>query len=212
MSDHDDLDFEPIPGLPAKPPVGEALLWQGRPATLALAREAFWLNWLISYFALVVLWRGYVGFTTSGMTGVMTYGLPFVILGLLGALIVIGMAYAQVRSTVYTITTARVVMRVGATLSVALNLPFTQIGSANLALGRGGHGTIALELLGDKRLSYLMCWPHVRPWHLRHPQPALRAIPDAAAVAKILAEAAETRMAQPVLARNTAPMAGVPAQ
>jgi hypothetical protein len=37
----------------------------------------------------------------------------------------------------------------------------------------------------------------VRPWHFNRTQPALRAIPDAAVVAKILAEAAETRLSQP---------------
>ena len=42
-----------------------------------------------------------------------------------------------------------------------------------------------------------MTWPHVRPWHISRTQPALRCIPDAAAVARIFAEAAETRIAEP---------------
>ena len=41
---HDDFATEPLPGLPAKPPRGEEILWQGRPAILPLARDALGLN------------------------------------------------------------------------------------------------------------------------------------------------------------------------
>jgi len=118
----------------------------------------------------------------------------------------------QARSTVYTITTARVAMRIGVALTVTLNLPFRQIGAANLALKSNGTGTIALQTLGDTRISYLVCWPHVRPWHFNRTQPALRAIPDAAAVAKILAEAAETRMSQPIITQTRTPAHAVAAE
>ena len=47
----------------------------------------------------------------------------------------------------------------------------------------------------------MILWPHVRPWHVRETQPALRCIPDAAKVAAILAEAAETRVSRPTLER-----------
>ena len=55
------------------------------------------------------------------------------------------------------------------------------------------------------RLSYLMTWPHARPWHMKHTQPALRCIPDARKVAAILSEAAETAVAEPVIERIPAP-------
>ena len=29
--------------------------------------------------------------------------------------------------------------------------------------------------MGGRRLGYLVCWPHVRPWHMSRTQPALRA-------------------------------------
>ncbi|MFN6979749.1 MAG: photosynthetic complex putative assembly protein PuhB, partial [Gemmobacter sp.] len=122
------------------------------------------------------------------------------------------MAWAQARSTVYTITTARVLMRIGAALSVTYNIPYTQIGTARLDLKPGGTGTIALETLGDTRLAFLALWPHVRPWHTRRTQPALRCIPGAAAVAQILAEAAETRISQPVVTRHDPGMAAVAAE
>jgi hypothetical protein len=205
MSDHDDFAFEPIPGLPERPPVGEEVLWQGRPATWPLAREAFGLTWIAAYFAVLVIWRGSVGASVSGLTGALAYGLPYVGLGLLACLVVLALAWAQARTTVYTITSARVVMRIGAALSVTFNLPFTQIGSASLDLKPSGTGTIALQTPGDVRLAYLTLWPHVRPWHMKQTEPALRCIPDASAVARILAEAAETRLSQPVVSRTDAP-------
>jgi hypothetical protein len=46
-----------------------------------------------------------------------------------------------------------------------------------------------------------VCWPHVRPWRFAKTQPALRCIPEAERVARLLAEAAETRISEPVLTR-----------
>jgi hypothetical protein len=206
---HDDFSFEPIPGLPAVPPRGEILLWQGRPDTLSLARQAFGLDWVAAYFVALIVWRASVGYDVAGLRGALAYGLPNVGFLVLGCGVVLALAWAQARTTVYTITTARVAMRIGAALSVTLNLPFTQIGSANLALGRRGTGTIALELMGETRLSYLVCWPHVRPYVVSRTQPALRCIPDAERVARLLAEAAETRLNQPIISRADAPIGNV---
>lgn len=212
MTGHDDLAFEPVPGLPALPPKGETLLWQGRPGTWALARQAFGLDWVAGYFVVIFIWRFASGWADGGAVLALAKGLPYVGLGVAAGAVVVLMAWAQARATVYTITTARVVMRIGAALSVTLNLPFAQIGTASMDLKRNGSGTIALETLGKTRLSYLVCWPHVRPWRIRHPQPALRCIPDAARVAGILAEAAETRISQPVITRGSAPSPALAAQ
>lgn len=196
----DDFAFEAMPGLPALPPRGETVLWQGRPETWRLAVEAFGLNWIAIYFAAIVIWRGSVGFQIAGVQGAVAYGLPYLFLGLAAGLLILVLAWAQARATVYTITTARVAMRIGAALSVTFNLPFAQIESAALDLRRGGTGTVALKLVPGARLAYLVCWPHVRPWYFLT-QPALRCIPDAQRVARLLAEAAETRLTQPVVTR-----------
>ncbi len=200
MTDHDDFATEPVPGLPAKPPRGEVLLWQGRPNTFALAREAMGLTWVAAYFVALAIWRASVvaEATPASVVAVM---LPYLAIGLVACGIILAIAAVQARSTVYTLTTARVAMRIGAALTVTLNLPYTQIGAAGLDLKRRGTGTIALTTLGDTRLSYLMCWPHVRPWHMARTQPALRCIPDAARVAQMLSDAAETRVSQPAVSR-----------
>lgn len=205
-AEHDDFAMEPLPGLPERPPAGEDILWQGRPATFALAREAFKITWVMGYFVVLAVWRAAV-VSDGSPVSIFAVMLPYLALGLTACAILTGMAWVQARSTVYTITTARVAMRIGAALTVTLNVPFRQIGAATLAKGAGGTGTIALQTLGDTRISYLVCWPHVRPWHLARTQPALRCIPDAANVARLLAEAAETRINEPVVTRAAPGMA-----
>jgi hypothetical protein len=209
--EHDDFAVEPLPGLPAQPPKGEVILWQGRPQTFALAREALKINWIAGYFVALALWRGWVmgGGEPATFIAVM---LPYLAIGAVTCVILFLIALVQARSTVYTITTARVAMRIGVALTVTLNLPFRQIGAANLAVKPNGTGTIALQTLGDTRISYLVCWPHVRPWHINHTQPALRGIPDAARVAHLLAEAAETRLNQPVVTQTITPAHAVAAE
>ena len=202
MSDHDDFAVEPVAGLPERPPAGEDVLWQGRPGTFALARDAFKVTWVAGYFAALTVWR--VAAVADSAGTALAVCLPYVVIGLLVCGILTAMAAIQARSTVYTVTTARVALRIGAALTVTLNVPFRQIGNATLALKRDGTGTIALETLGETRISYLVCWPHVRPWHFARTQPALRAIPDAGRVARLLSDAAETRFAEPVVSR-TAP-------
>jgi len=204
MSGHDDFAFDPLPGLPERPPQGELILWQGRPDPWALARDAYRIRWIAAYFAIVVLWRAAAGLADGGPGLALAMGLPYVGLGVLGLAIVYGLARAQARTTTYTLTTARVVLRIGAALPVTYNLPFVQIGAADLDLRRDGTGTIALATLGETRISGLVLWPHMRPGHWSKTQPALRSIPDAAQIARLLADAAEARLSAPRISRTAA--------
>ena len=108
----------------------------------------------------------------------------------------------QAVTTLYTVTNKRVAMRVGAALTVTLNLPYTQVQNAALALRRNGTGTIVLDVGEGMPLGYVMCWPHLRPWRIRPVQPALRCIPNAEKVAALIAEAAEARIAMPRLEKR----------
>ena len=202
MPHDEDVTVEPINGLPEALPEGEKILWQGKPAVLPLARSALSLNWVIGYFALLIVWRIGVSTTEMPLGPAILTGLPFVVLAVVVTGILLAVAYAQARATVYTITTERVAMRIGAALTLTLNLPFPKIAAADLDLNKDGHGTIAFRTIGTARLSYMILWPHVRPWHMKHTRPALRCIPDAAKVAAILAEAAETRVSQPIIERK----------
>jgi hypothetical protein len=200
---HDDFNFEPIRGLPEQLPAGEHILWQGAPDPRRLAREALGIRWIAGYFALLAFWRIGVSSAELPFSAAILHGLPFVVLGALACGIIFAIAYIQARSTVYTLTNKRVAMRIGAALTMTLNLPYTWIGTAKLDLKSSGHGTLAFELIGETRVSYLMSWPHVRPWRMARTQPALRCIPDAEAVARIFAEAAETSISEPRIERVT---------
>lgn len=202
MSGHDDFAFDALPGLPERPPQDELILWQGRPDTWALARDAFRIRWLAVYFALIVLWRAGAAFADGGLLLALAKGLPYLGLGLLGLGVVYFLAWAQARATIYTLTTARVVLRIGAALPVTFNLPFVQIGAANLDLRKDGTGTIAFDTLGETRIAALVAWPHIRPGLWAKTQPALRSIPDAARVSRMFADAAEARLTTPRVTRT----------
>ncbi|MCZ8153566.1 MAG: photosynthetic complex putative assembly protein PuhB [Rhodobacteraceae bacterium] len=206
MSDHDDFAFDVAPGIPAPLPKGEEVLWQGRPNTSALAREAFKIRWIAGYMALIVLWKAGAGFADGGLALAVLRGVPYVVLALAAVAVVWVLAWAQARATVYTITSARVLMKIGAALSVTYNIPFAQVATARLDLKPSGTGTVALETMGDTRLAFLALWPHLRPGRLKKTEPALRCIPDAERVAKLLAEAAEARLAIPRISRIDAAM------
>lgn len=187
---HDDIHVEPIRGLPELPPEGERILWQGAPVPWSLARHAMNAHWIAAYFAALALWRG---LAIGGREGLIA-ATWFIALGAVAVAVVALIAWVLARTTVYTLTTHRLAMRVGAALTITVNLPYRWIGSADLAVHRDGTGTITLDLKGDTRFSYLVLWPHVRPWAVRRTKPALRCIPAPREVAAILAQAAAARV------------------
>lgn len=194
---HDDFAVEPVEGLPERPPSDELILWQGKPQVMALARDALNLYWVAGYFVLLAIWRAGSLAADMPLSEALPLAIPFLVMGALACMILYGIAWVLARTTVYTITTARVVMRVGAALTVTLNLPFKRILSADLSTHRDGTGTIVFETPKDVRLSFLVLWPHTRPWTFRYTQPAMRSVPNAENVAKILLDAAETRIDRP---------------
>jgi len=197
---HDDFKFEPVRGLPEALPADEQIIWQGAPNPLRLAKDAMKLNWVMGYFVLLAAVRVIMVSDQMSLTAAMAQGIPFLIAGILVAAILIGVATVQARSTVYTLTNKRACMRIGAALTMTINLPYVCIGNAQASVRKSGIGTITFAMIGDTRISYLMTWPHVRPYHMRKTQPAFRAIPDAARVAALFADAAETRVSTPQVA------------
>ncbi len=193
---HDDFATEASPGLAKELPPGERQLWQGRPRAWALAREAMAIRWVIGYFAFLAVWRGIALGGTESVSAGIGAAVFYVLGGTAAAALILGLAWVLARTTVYTITTSRVVMRIGAALVVSFNLPFRHIAGADLGPCEDGTGSIHLKLMPGNKLSYLVLWPHVRPWAIRAPEPSLRAIPDAERVAGILARAAEDAVPQ----------------
>lgn len=199
---HDDFATEPVPGLPELPPEGERILWQGRPDWKRLSWESLSLPWVAGYFVFLALWRFTAVVDLMPLGQAIGASVPFLVLGaiVIAALVLVG--WVQARTTLYTVTNRRIAMRIGAALTVTLNLPYTQVANASLALRRDGTGTIAIEPGDDMPLGYVMCWPHVRPWSISNTQPALRCIPEAEKVAQMISEAAEARVSTPQIARR----------
>ncbi|UIP06886.1 PH domain-containing protein [Erythrobacter sp. SDW2] len=190
-----EYDHEPVRGLPGELPPGEAILWQGEPEWRTLVTSALHVRLVALYFAALLVWSLATGArTTAGTLAV-------------SAVLVLGLAalflWGVHRTTVYTLTNKRIVLRIGVALNKCINIPLSEIESADLKPLGGGKGSIVLHLKGMPRLGYLMLWPHARSLRIFRPQPILRAIPDAAAVAKQLFDA--VRQVQPIVqADNTA--------
>ncbi len=187
---HDDYAGEPIPGLPAHLPEGERLLWQGSPAWMSLAVRAFHIRKVAIYFAALILWRGVSSKYDGAATGeALSYALAIMPVALCGIGIVALLAYAYARMTIYSITSRRVMMRSGVAMPITVNLPFKRIDGAGLRLHADGTGDIPLKLSKDDRIAIMAIWPNMRPWRLSRPEPMLRSVPDASAVADLLAAA-----------------------
>ncbi len=204
VGEHDD---EAAPGLPAPLPAGERLLWRGAPDWRVLARRSFHLRKVAAYFGVLIAWRGISSLADGGSLGqaaastLWTVPLAALALGFIALL-----SWLVASNTVYTLTDRRVVMRVGIVLTVTFNLPLRRIEGARLHALPGGAGDIALVLNADDRIGYIHLWPHARPWHFTRTEPMLRALPDAAQVAQLLADALRQSLVTPV--RTVAERAG----
>jgi hypothetical protein len=188
----DDFAFEPVRGLPEHLPDGEKLLWQGAPAWPSLARRAFHTDLVAAYFGLLAIWAVVSGLADGRTAAEIATAVAWLVPPAVAAVGVLAlMAWATARSTVYTITSRRVVLRYGVALPLTINVPFGVIDSAALKIDANGTGDLPLKLVAPNKIAYLHLWPHVRPWHVSQPQPMLRAVPNAAAVARTLATALE---------------------
>lgn len=183
-------ELEPQYGLPERLPAGEHILWQGSPDFKTVALSIFHLRKAALYFAALLVLR--VGFALSdGGTWwdalvSMAWPLPLALTALAS---LTALAWMTARTAVYTLTNKRVVMRIGIVLTLTFNIPLRSIQSAALGLGKGTRGDIAMPLAGPDHIAFLHLWPHVRPWRVAKPEPMLRALADAPAVASLLATA-----------------------
>jgi len=185
-------DFEPVKGLPESLPAGEDLLWQGAPRWGALTRRAFFIWPVVIYFAVIISWLLITGVKQGEpwqeIYSAVTWQL--MLAGLtLGILSLIGWLFA--RTTVYSITSRRIVLRFGMAIPLTVNLPFAKVASAELKVHKDGTGDIPLQMAPSEKISYFLLWPNIRPWKFKPPQPMLRAVPEAETVAALLAKALE---------------------
>ena len=178
-----EYDHEPIRGLPADLPEGEHIIWQGAPVWKNMAMSALHIRLAFVYFLMIVTTALFRGDWSTAMAvsafGAVTIGM-FVLF-----------AWGVARTTVYTLTNKRLVLRIGVALNKCINLPLSELESANLKQLPDGSGNIVLTLKGLPRLGYLMLWPHARSLRIVRPQPMMRAIPEAQRVSALLFKATQ---------------------
>jgi len=187
--EHSHEDFEPVEGLPAALPPGERILWQGAPSWQRLAIEAFHVRKVVLYFLLLATWQIATAVSDGEALTVALSGAGWMLtLMLCASAILLGLAYFAARTTKYTITNARIVMRFGIGLPLVVNVPFRIVEEANWSDTGKGMGNIALRIdtRGGTRLWWAHLWPHARPWAVRNPEPMLRALPQGQSVAHLL--------------------------
>jgi hypothetical protein len=183
-------EFEAQHGLPEALPAGERILWQGTPDWTVLARRVFHTRKVAIYFALMLAWRFMSMWEeTNSVTAAFASLTWLAVFFALGLALLLLLGWWSARSTAYTLTNKRIVMRIGIVLTVTYNLPLTRIESADLHDAGSGCQDIALTLERGTRIAWLHLWPHVRPWRVAQTQPMLRALPDAQAVSALLATA-----------------------
>lgn len=189
--------FDAPPGLPAPLPAGEHILWQGRPCGFGIAFRALHLTLVGLWFSGLALWAALPAALAGQALEAVWLALPTLAIGT-GALLLLGLlGWLSARTTTYTITNRRVVMRVGIALPMTLNLPFALVESAGCRLYRDGSADLPLRLRPGNRIAYLHLWPHARPWHVNRPEPMLRTVAEGDAVAGILARALAAHRAVP---------------
>lgn len=192
-----EYDIEPTHGLPGELPEDEHIIWQGGPDWKSMAKAALHIRLALIYFVVIVaiaLSQGDIGTAIAvSIFGVIVIGL-FTLF-----------AWGVGRTTVYTLTNKRLVLRIGVALNKCINLPLGELETANLKQLSDGAGNIVLTLKGVPRLGYLMLWPHARSMRFVRPQPMLRAVPDARNVAALLFNATQAVQAvAPTAAAETA--------
>jgi hypothetical protein len=124
-----------------------------------------------------------------------------------------GLAWLYARTTVYTLTNKRVVIRFGVAMPKAFNIPYPIIESAAVKTVGGGAGDLALTLKAPNKIAFAHLWPNARPWRLASPQPTFRALADVQGAATILAAAMKDvtpiELTRPAPARERALTGGV---
>jgi hypothetical protein len=185
-----EYEFEPQFGLPERLPDDEVIVWQGSPDVGALANSAFHLKKIGFYFVVLIVACAWPPLESGAGPMAALLAVKWIApLAVIGMVSVWTLAWLTARTTVYTVTSKRVVMRLGIVLTISFNLPLKKIASADVRTLKDGFGDITLALQGSDGIAWVHLWPSVRPWRITKPEPTLRAIPDVQAVSDKLRQA-----------------------
>ena len=190
-----EYEGEPIEGLPEALPEGESLIWQGRPTVGAMLKRVFFVPQLAVYFGLLIgghtIYRLTESVPMAQVLGTLVwqFGLAAIVL-----LLLVWLARAYAKSILYTLTSARLVIRSGVALPMMVNIPIEQIIAADLRVHRDGTGDILLRASADRKLYWVLLWPNVSAWYSRPVRPCLRGLSHPHLAAKAFADVASQQV------------------
>jgi uncharacterized membrane protein (DUF485 family) len=201
-------DSRPVSEAPAALAGDERIVWQGAPDWRRFALSVMKIRTIALYFAVIMVARFAADLVAGQGVGA---GLVSAAWTLCLALPVLGFLaiYAKLvaRSTRYTVTTKRLVLRIGVALPMTVTIPVDLVETLDLRRHADGSGDILIGVLPKQRLSYSVLWPHARPWCFSRPQAALRAVPQAEAVAETIGRMLARQTATTPARVTTAPIA-----
>jgi hypothetical protein len=202
-----EYESEPVRGLPEHLPAGEEIVWQGAPAWRQLAVRAFHVRKVAVYF--VLLAALHVGLQVADgapLPGAVQGASWLLILGVAAVALLGLLAWLYGRTTLYTITNERLVMRFGVAIPMMINIPWEKIDAADLSRHRGDAGDIELTLAKGEKIAYWLLWPHAKPWHFTPVRPMLRCLDDAQEAAQCLSRVVAKQQTAVVTPVRTAPV------
>ena len=138
--------YERIPlragtGLLFRPSEDEKILWQGSPNWRTLAVHLCHVRTITIHFALLMLWRIAVAYS-DGTSISLALEIAAWLAALCGIVMTIALwfAFLAARTTIYTVTTRRVVLRYGIAFTKAVNVPLRMVKSVGLRMHSNGTG------------------------------------------------------------------------
>lgn len=187
---HFAAEMEHQPGLPEPLPEGESVLWSGGPDWRLLAVHVFHVRVLAAAAVFFAVLSTVVALAHRAPAAYATLAFVTPLMAGAAAAGVAGFAaWLTAHISRYTVTSRRVVLRVGLLVPVNLNIPFAEITDVAMREHGAGSGDLPIAVRSHQRVSYLLLWPHVKPMTFRRVQPMLRAVRDGEAAAAALVRA-----------------------
>jgi hypothetical protein len=114
-------DFDQFRELPAPLPVGERVIWQGKPSFKGLALRSFHIREVAIYFGLLMAWKLGSNWSHGASLGEAVASVLWLVAPAVSAIAVLaGLAWLFRRAACYTITTKRVLFQFGVALPMTM--------------------------------------------------------------------------------------------
>ncbi len=169
----------------------ETVIWEGQPGWRSAAFRIWHVRLVVAWFAFLAidgavrLW----GDPRTSADALLHGEAHLVAIGVLVVTLLVVLAAQTARTTRYTITDRRVIMRIGIGLRAKLVIPFGAIAHVGVRIHPDQTGDLALRLIPGQSVMYPKLWPHARPWRFLRAEPMLRCIPQPGVAGTILCRA-----------------------